>query len=400
MPPARRKLRVIVVGGGVIGCACAAELARRGASVTLLERADLAAGASGRNHGLLLSPLDPALVPMARASAEAYEELAKDTPFPFHLDSAPIGFLLVSGEEGDERAAGRDEAAAASASGVSVQSLDASGIHRLEPELAPDLVEGWLLNDGRRLDPAALTVALALRARDDRAEIRTGVAARAVLTDGDAVHGVMTDQGAIESDFVVVAAGPWSSSLLRSAGVRLPITGGRGWLVHLSPERPPLSRLVGRAGWHIVPPGAEPVPPTTAAQVANGPPEADTGTLVQPNQDGTVLIGGSRQIVLTTEPEDPAVPRRLVRQAIRLIPALAAAPVLGAWWGIRPMTPDGRPVVGRVRPGMLVAAGHGPVGVILGAGTAQLVASIVMEEAPPFDPGPFDPVRMSVLFDS
>jgi glycine/D-amino acid oxidase-like deaminating enzyme len=127
--------------------------------------------------------------------------------------------------------------------------------------------------------------------------------------------------------------------------------------------------------------------------VAERPPEADTGTLVQPNPDGTVLVGGSRQVVLTTEPEDPVVPQLLVGEAIRLLPALAAAPVLGAWWGIRPMTPDGRPIIGPVRPGMFVAAGHGPVGVILGAGTAQLVASMVMDEAPPFDSEPFHPAR-------
>src|SRR5438093_3804912 len=102
-----RAPRVIVVGGGVIGCACAAELAGRGASVTLLERAELAAGASGRNHGLLLSPLDPALVPMARASAEAYDRLADDAPIPFGLDRERGGFLPGAGDAEGERARGR-----------------------------------------------------------------------------------------------------------------------------------------------------------------------------------------------------------------------------------------------------------------------------------------------------
>src|SRR2546427_8204732 len=133
MSPGSRAPRVIVVGGGVIGCACAAELARRGVSVTLLERAELAAGASGRNHGLVLSPLDPDLVPMARATAEAYDELAKDTPLTLRLDREPVGFLLVAGDDKDERASGREEAAAAASCGVPVEELDASKIRRLEP---------------------------------------------------------------------------------------------------------------------------------------------------------------------------------------------------------------------------------------------------------------------------
>jgi D-amino-acid dehydrogenase len=59
------------------------------------------------------------------------------------------------------------------------------------------------------------------------------------------------------------------------------------------------------------------------------------------------------------------------------------------------MTPDGRPFVGEVRPGLFVAAGHGGQGVILGGGTAELVAAMVTDAAPPFDPGPFQPFRLA-----
>ena len=82
---------VVVVGGGVIGCVCAYELSRRGASVILLERGELAAGASGRNHGLLLSPLDPPLVPMAAASTALYEAVKEASPLRINLDPRPIG---------------------------------------------------------------------------------------------------------------------------------------------------------------------------------------------------------------------------------------------------------------------------------------------------------------------
>jgi glycine/D-amino acid oxidase-like deaminating enzyme len=73
----------------------------------------------------------------------------------------------------------------------------------------------------------------------------------------------------------------------------------------------------------------------------------------------------------------------------RVVPALADAEFLGSWWGIRPVTPDDRPIVDRVRDGLVVATGHGALGVILGAGTAALVASQVVGSSAPFDAEPF-----------
>jgi len=129
--------------------------------------------------------------------------------------------------------------------------------------------------------------------------------------------------------------------------------------------------------------------------VADRNPAADTGVLIQPNPDGTVLVGGSRQIVVAPEPEDPSVPQRLLRAAIALAPPLGDAAVLGAWWGIRPVTPDGRPIVGTLREGLMVAAGHGSLGVILAGGTADLLGATVSAETPPFDAAPFDPFRFA-----
>jgi glycine/D-amino acid oxidase-like deaminating enzyme len=97
--------------------------------------------------------------------------------------------------------------------------------------------------------------------------------------------------------------------------------------------------------------------------------------------------------VITPEAEEPGVPARIVRGAIRMVPALADAEIRSAWWGIRPLTPDERPAVGRLREGLSIAAGHGSEGVILGAGTGRLVASQLLGDDPPFDPEPFDPGR-------
>src|SRR5688572_3350341 len=152
---------VVVVGGGIIGAACAFELAERGASVTLLEREELAAGASGRNNGLWVTPVDPALLPMARISLERYLEIADSTPVPLRLDRGPIGLVAAALDE-EEMRSGEQAHEPYRAAGVSVDRLEPAEVLRLEPAIASQVLGGWLVHHGHRLAPSALTVALAL----------------------------------------------------------------------------------------------------------------------------------------------------------------------------------------------------------------------------------------------
>ncbi|HEX2069491.1 MAG TPA: FAD-dependent oxidoreductase, partial [Actinomycetota bacterium] len=314
---------------------------------------------------------------------------------PVAMDAEPLGYLLVSMEDPAERKAASLEAEAAAACGVKVENLDRAGLRDLEPELDERVAEGWLFDDGRRLQPALMTAAFGQGASAAGAIIRTHLVVRALVTRGDRVRGVLMDEGLLDADVVVVAAGPWTPALLHPLGISLPITGARGWLVNVAPVRAPVGRLVSRAGWHA-PPDPDGSSPVRAADLLGGStPREMIGTMLQPNPDGTMLIGGSRQFAFTPEPDDASVPRRLLAGAIELVPSLAEAPVQGAWWGIRPMSPDGRPLVGEVAPGVVVASGHGSMGVILGGGTARLVASLVLGTDAPFEAGPFEPARFA-----
>jgi glycine/D-amino acid oxidase-like deaminating enzyme len=380
---------VVVVGGGIIGAACAFELSGRGASVTLLEREELAAGASGRNNGLWVTPPDPVLLPMAKISLARYLELAEASPVPFRLDPEPIGLVAVALDE-EEMRNGDEAHEPYRAAGVRVDRLESADVLRLEPAIASRVIGGWLVHHGHRLAPAALTVALALMATEQGATVRHHLPARALVVNGERVTGVVTDEGRIAADEVVVAAGPWSSSLLDPIGARLPITGARGWLVRLDPLAGLLRHLVASAGWE------EGTGRWEDGAVRAGSLEevsATTSTLLHPSSDGSLIAGSSRQPAITPEAEEPAVAATIVRGAIRLVPALADADVRSAWWGIRPLSPDERPFIGRLAEGLSVAAGHGSEGVILGAGTGQLVSAQLLGEDPPFDPDPFEPGR-------
>ncbi len=379
----------VVIGGGVVGAACAYELSRRGVSVVLVERDELAAGASGRNQGWFVLSDDPPLRPMSAGSLAMYREVIDGSDVPVRFDPDPVGHLMVA-----TTAAGaevlRSRVAERQAAGTHAQRLDDADLREVEPALTPDLAEAWLLDQGRRIDPGALTVALALTARANGADVRTHCTVRDVVEDGSRVTGVVTDDGVLHADAVVLAAGPWSSPLARKRGIGLPVSGARGWIVELDGTPGLLRHLIEEEDGD--PTERQDTP--TAAELGEAlPRDPGVSALLHQSYDDAIVCGASHHLALRPEAEDVDAPARIARRASRVAPALAQLPVRGIRWGIRPMSPDDRPLVGWVRDGLLAATGHGPEGVLLAGGTARLVASMVLDEPHPFDPAAFDPLR-------
>jgi D-hydroxyproline dehydrogenase subunit beta len=204
------------------------------------------------------------------------------------------------------------------------------------------------------------------------------------------VTGVVTDEGILHADAMVLAAGPWSSPFARKRGIVLPVTGARGWIVELNGTPGLLRHLIEEedGDW-----GERETAPT-AAELADTPPrDPGVSALLHQSYDDAIVCGASHHLALRPEAEDVDAPARIARRAARVAPALAELTVRGIRWGIRPMSPDDRPLVGWLRDGLLAATGHGPEGVLLAGGTAQLAASMVLGEPHPFDAQAFDPFR-------
>ena len=386
---------VVVVGGGIIGTACAYELARRGASVTLLEKDEIAAGASGRNLGYLDTSKDPALAPLARRTLDRYREIASESPVPFSMDREAIGTLAVTLDENEVEDL-RGWAEAAVAVGVAVERVEPADVRRIEPELAANVVEAYLLDEGHRVDPAALTGAFAALAAKSGADVRHHLAARRLIERSGRVTGVVTDDGIVEADVVVLAAGPWSAAIARLLGVTLRVAGARGWLVHAAPGGQLVRRWIqGGARRLLDGHGSRSDPDLVVSmrEFGEGARSHDVLPMIQPAPDGSILAGTSREPSLAADSYDLEVARMVAIEAVRLIPALAEAPVIATWSGVRPLSPDERPLIGRVMEGLVASTGHGSEGVILGGASAELTAAIVLGEKPPFDPAPFDPLR-------
>jgi glycine/D-amino acid oxidase-like deaminating enzyme len=342
---------VVVVGGGIVGIAAAAACASRGLSVTLCEAGGLAQAASGRNQGLVIGPHLPEVESIGRRSLELFLELHERSGGSFAFDREPYGCLVLS-DEGGER-------------------LSPDELRAAEPLLAPQIESAELNMDARRIDPGAAAAALADEARAAGADIRTGCAVRELLRRGDDVTGVLTDDGRIDAGTVVVAAGPWSWRVCRSLPHDVPVRGVRGWIIVTRPA-PFRLRYVIEEEWKRPAPAAP-----TLAQVAEGEePVPYVACVLQQDAAGRVLVGSSLHGATSDADESPETRHEIARRAVALMPALAGLAVAETRSCQRPYSPDGLPLIGPYpgAPGLVLATGHGSVGVTQSLGSGEAVA--------------------------
>jgi D-hydroxyproline dehydrogenase subunit beta len=345
---------VVVIGGGIVGCAAAVFAAEAGARVVLYEAAEVASAASGRNAGSIQHPLD------AARHALYEESVALHRRFGVIAEGAPSG-LLVLGDGAVEAAAGF--------AGLRAEALDGAALRAIEPELAEGLSGGLIGGTGFPAHPAAATRALAAAARATGARIEEGVRAVPVV-DGGRCAGVTLGEGDggahVAAGAVLVAAGPWSAPL---TGGAVPVSALWGVTVQVA--------LPGERGVrHRIEDWADP---------------SGAGFEATPLGDVTVL-GASRTV---EEPDEAATAAALTERAARFLPVIAGARVVATRTCARPVTPDGLPVIGPVpgADGLHVASGHGPYGISLGPASGRVAADAVLGRGAP--PPAFAPARFA-----
>jgi glycine/D-amino acid oxidase-like deaminating enzyme len=346
----------VVVGGGLAGLTVARYAAERGDNVVLVERGGIGSGASGRNGGFLFRQPSAWINEHLDESVAIYAELQEQGPVPF--DFGPRPQLVLAVEEGELAHA---QAYAESVGGEEVDL-------REDDWFADDLAGGYVVEGGYVLDAMGATTAMAEAARLAGVEIRLGCEAKRILVDVDRVSGLATDAGVLRCDRIVVASGPRARFLLRTAGIDLPISSSRGWLMETAvvEQLPPYS--IEQAVWPVQEEMGRLVAEPTIAQVAAG--EAGEASLISlllgGRSAGQCVIGTSLGRSLTEEAEGPDTVRRLAERAARVSPQLRDVPVVAAWSGRRAMSPDGLPVVGPVPgfDGLEVASGFSSIGMM------------------------------------
>jgi glycine/D-amino acid oxidase-like deaminating enzyme len=353
---------VAVIGGGIVGVATAVHLAAGGATVRLYERESIAAAASGRNSGAIQYPFDPVLQTLYEESIGLYRELAEEDG-AFELADRPAGMLFV-GFEGArlERLAA---ALAGSHPALRPTFLDDAAVRALEPEIAPGVL-ACRVEMGFPVGPREATLAYARRAEQLGVGVVLGGEARPAIREGR-VAGVERGGRVDPAGTVVVAAGPWTPELVDPAGTWRPIRPLWGVVVSLSLPRPPR---------HILEEAAIDIEPDGTAQ--EGAPDAIDFSLMTAGSASTL---GST--FLAAQPDPVAFRHRIVAHGQRFVPAVGSAAELGLRACARPLSFDGRPLLGAVSgvDGLWVAAGHGPWGISTGPASGRIVADLVLGRA-------------------
>ncbi len=373
----QRSYDAVVVGAGVVGLCCAWRLARRGARVVVLDRAEPPAGATRVAAGMLapvgeLSFGEPELLEMTLAAAAFYPG------FVGELESAsgvPTGYARQGALH---VALDRDEAAELHrvhdlqrSLGLEAEWLAPRRCRELEPGLPPSFHGGVHAAEEASVDPRALAEALLAALSAERVEVRTGVVVDAALRDGERVCGVRTAAGEeLRAEAVVLAAGAWS--------------GRAEWL----PERarPPVRPVKGQVLELRGVDGAAPCARILASERVYLVPRADgrliAGATVEEQGFDTRVTGGGVH--------------ELLREAYRLLPDVAEMELVEAAAGLRPGTPDNLPLVGPgALDGLVLATGHYRNGILLAPLTGEAVAMSLSGEPPPEAIAAAHPARLS-----
>jgi glycine/D-amino acid oxidase-like deaminating enzyme len=369
------KSEIVVIGGGIIGCAAAAILADRGAQVILVERTAIGAGASGRNLGAIQHPLDSVLAGLYHDSLTRYLALA-DAFDEFAMPTAPAGLLLLNRDP--DAAAAQHARMADAVPDLRPVLLSPDEVVLTEPSLrhGPAAVR---LATGYPIPPASATNAWARLAEERGARLVIGTAARPAIEAG-AVTGVrMADGATIAADAVLVATGPWTPALLDAGGAREGIHSTWGVTLQL--------RLDGDAPRHIV--EEDEVDAINRAAAATeratlGEAGTDPPSLFSLASAGGISTLGST--FLPSEPDPARIEPLLLRRAAEFLPLIEGAEVLERRLCARPQSVDGRPFVGPVGEvdGLFVCAGHGPWGISTGPASAAMAARALLDgTAPP-----------------
>ena len=404
---------VLIVGGGVIGVACAYYLAGGGLSVRIIERETMGAGASHGNCGLIFpSDLLPLCAPGAVAT-ELKRTLLGTSPLyikprldpglalwllRFAANCAPhllaravrakdalmrlsdelftdlwaTEELACDAEHNGVLMAFRDPAALAAYEktnrllapfGRAATFFDREAVRRLEPALSDGVCGGWHHPAESHLRPDRLMDAWTRVVRDRQVMINEGCRLTQIRRRNRRVVAVDTDAGPLTADRIVLAAGAWTAALARQMGIRIPVVPGKGYSITMT--RPALC-------------------PSMPCYLY------EPNVVVTPWQSG-YRIGGTMEFSGFDQELDTRRLKKLETAAAKYLRQPMGPQVTERWTGLRPMCSDDLPIIGRAPAvdNLYLATGHGMLGVSTATGTGRLIADMILDRQPSIPPAPY-----------
>jgi glycine oxidase len=345
---------VVIVGGGVIGCAIAYFLRKMQVDVLLLEQGEIGGQASGAAAGLL-APLGPLSGPgpFADLVLAGFSSLTSLVPELEDSSGIRIGYeqtgALRTVRNPKRVAHLKKRLASWQTLGLQLYWLSGEEACQHEPLLTPDICAAIYAPEESQIQALCVVQAFARAAQRAGAHIYPHQEIKQFLTHDAKVTGVITAQGeSIACDQLIIASGAWASQCSTLLNVTLPIHPLHGQLLSLPQTLPQLKHIVFGEAAYLIPRG------------------------------NTILVGATKEEMgfdLTVTEHGTFW---LHETAARLIPMLTDSKIQAAWAGLRPKTPDNHPILGFLAPweNVLIAAGHNSVGIILSAITGQCMAEM------------------------
>ncbi len=367
-------MKVIVIGGGIIGAAIAWRLARDRANVVVLERARLGQEASWAAAGMIAPQAEAQssgvffdLCLAARRVFDAtIDRLVADSGLDPEYDPHGILYLALDATEQAELEA---RARWHRAAGALVHEMSAAEARSIEPAITPATRFALHLPDNRRVDNRKLTQAYIAAALNAGARFREGVAVDSIVTAGGRATGVRLHDGlSLAADLVIVAAGSWSHHVRGLEANRVALHPVRGQMLCFESQPRTLTPAVFSMRGYLV-----------------------------PRRDGRILAGSTMEEAGYNKAVTLAGIEKITRGVLAMVPALADIPLREAWAGLRPATRDLLPVIGYSQSvaNVIWATGHYRSGILLSALTGEVVADLVAGRSPAIDLAPFSSARFS-----
>lgn len=363
---------LLILGGGIIGCALAEELARHGQRVLVVERGRVGAEASAAAAGILAAQMDlPApgpLFDLCQAARRMYprwvEHLERRCGMSvgYHVDG--ILYLAMGGRE--EKVMDR-QVRWQTKLGLPVERWSPKEVRRREPSIDGSIRRGFFFPTEAQVDNIRLMQVLAVACRHAGVELREQTSIRRLLIREQAVHGVETDQGTFEAPIVVNCLGSWAA-LDGAFPLPLPVEPVRGQMLAFRAPKRLLRHAVMSSRAYMV-----------------------------QRRDGRLLAGSTIEFAGFEKALTLEGMHSILSGVHQMSSAVKTCTFLEAWAGFRPYTKDKLPMLGKTSiDGLYLAAGHFRHGILLAPITAKVMAELILKRGQAsIDLSPFSPLRFS-----
>jgi glycine/D-amino acid oxidase-like deaminating enzyme len=364
---------ILIIGAGIVGAACAAECARAGLSVLVLDCGPIAGGttAAGMGHIVVMDDSAPQFA-LTHYSRKLWHELRPQLPAAVEFDGC--GTLWVAADA-EEMAEVHRKQKFYTERGVQVEVLEAAALREAEPNLRPGMAGGLVVPDDAVIYPPSAAAFLLQLAKAAGAQLRTGAEVCAIQPSGSVR---LADGTEVSAGRVVNAAGPWSPAL--SPG--LPVRKRKGHLVITD-------RYPGFVRHQLIELGYL----KSAHSVASD----SVAFNIQPRKTGQMLIGSSRQFEADGTEINQPILDRMLRRAVEYLPGIGKLAAIRAWTGHRAATPDKLPLIGPSAGSdrVWLATGHEGLGITTSLGTGRLLADLLLGREPAIPAAPYAPRRFA-----